>query len=491
MALSINNNLSALISQNNLNKNNALMNTTMQRLSTGLRLNSAKDDAAGLAISTLINSQISGLEQASRNASDAISMSQTAEGALTGISEGLQRVRELSVQAANGSNSDVDRNAIQSEINQLIDQVEEIANNTQFNGIDLLTGELNDISFQVGADATQSVSLSIAVATPQSLGDNTVSSDGTLSHAALGTTTNHTASQTVTVSGYEGSADIHVNAGDSSAQITSNINAQSAKTGVTAQASTSVTLTSISGLGATTSGTVNFTLTGGAGSTNISATLSDVTNFSELAQAINSSTASTGISAISENGTLTLSNETGADISISDFNVSDVAGNQSISFSGDSGIAVNVTEGGPNDTAVASGNVTLSSPDSFTLTTDTAGSVFSSDTTSSQLNNVASIDASTASGANDAIRVIDAAIQSVANARSDLGAFQNRLESTINNLSTTSENLSRASSQIRDTDYAKSVADLLKQQLLDKSSIAMQAQGNAQASTVLALLGGA
>jgi flagellin len=172
MASMINTNIASLNSQNNLNKSQASLTTSLQRLSSGLRINSAKDDAAGLAISERMTSQIGGLNQATRNSNDGISMSQTAEGALSSISDSLQRIRELAVQSANGSNTDADRVSMQAETSQLLSEIDRVSTQTKFNGRTLLDGTLNNQQFQVGANAGETISFSVGSARTAKLGSS-------------------------------------------------------------------------------------------------------------------------------------------------------------------------------------------------------------------------------------------------------------------------------------------------------------------------------
>lgn len=161
MAQVINTNVSSLIAQGKLDKASGGLATSFTRLSSGLRINSAKDDAAGLAIVTRFTSRISGLNVAKRNANDAISLAQVAEGALEEVSSILQRARELALQSANGSNSAQDRKALQSEVNQLKQELTRISTTTTFNGNDILNGNLKNSQFQIGSEANQTVSISI------------------------------------------------------------------------------------------------------------------------------------------------------------------------------------------------------------------------------------------------------------------------------------------------------------------------------------------
>src|SRR3954447_23816293 len=159
MALVINTNVMSLNAQRNLTTSGNQLATSLQRLSSGLRINSAKDDAAGLAISERMTSQINGLDQAGRNANDGISLAQTAEGALGSIGSNLQRVRELSVQSANATNSTSDRAAIQTEVTQLMSEIDRVATQTSFNGVKLIDGSFTSAVFQVGANAGETITV--------------------------------------------------------------------------------------------------------------------------------------------------------------------------------------------------------------------------------------------------------------------------------------------------------------------------------------------
>ncbi len=162
MALSINTNVASLNAQRNLGSSQSALGTAMQRLSSGLRINSAKDDAAGLAISDRMTSQIRGLNQAVRNANDGISLAQTAEGAMQETTNLLQRMRELAVQASNGTNTEDDRNSLNAEFSQLIEEINRISTDTSFNNQELLSGKFaSGIKFQIGADASQTITVSI------------------------------------------------------------------------------------------------------------------------------------------------------------------------------------------------------------------------------------------------------------------------------------------------------------------------------------------
>ncbi|PWN54551.1 flagellin [Abyssibacter profundi] len=159
----INTNIMSLNAQRNLSTSQDMLATSMQRLSTGLRINSAKDDAAGLAISERFTAQIRGLDQAARNANDGISLAQTAEGALEEVTNNLQRIRELAVQSSNASNNNTDRAALQTEVSQLLSEINRVADTTTFNGVNVLDGSFSGAAFQVGANAGETITVSSIV----------------------------------------------------------------------------------------------------------------------------------------------------------------------------------------------------------------------------------------------------------------------------------------------------------------------------------------
>ena len=246
MSQVINTNVASLNAQRNLNSSQSSLATSLQRLSTGLRINSAKDDAAGLAISDRMTSQIRGLNQAARNANDGISMAQTAEGALASSGDILQRIRELAVQSSNASNSSSDRQALQKEVNALTSELDRIATTTQFNGQYLLDGSTGTSNFQVGANANQLISVTGSNFRTNSYGNNNTSGNGPDAKAGATVAAAAAAALTagsITVNGYLGtSTTIATTAGDSAAKTAAAINAQSATTGVSATASTEANL---------------------------------------------------------------------------------------------------------------------------------------------------------------------------------------------------------------------------------------------------------
>ncbi len=310
MALSINSNIASLNAQRNLSKSQSALATSLQRLSSGLRINSAKDDAAGLAISERFTAQIRGLNQASRNANDAISLSQTAEGALSEYGNILQRIRELALQSANSTNSSSDRTALNSEASQLLSELSRVSATTQFNGQNIIDGTFTGAQFQVGANANQIITVNIGNASTDALGAYQVGS------SASAVTTANLAGGDLLIN----SVDVGSTTSSSAEAKTAAINSVKSTTGVTATASTSYTSTiTLSRNQTLQSG--DFVLNGVnvgavAGNNNIA------TQGASLAAAVNNVTSSTGITATSDlsTGALTLSSATGKDINITTTN---------------------------------------------------------------------------------------------------------------------------------------------------------------------------
>ncbi|SHG44970.1 flagellin [Massilia sp. CF038] len=504
MAASINTNVASLNSQRNLNSSQGALATSLQRLSSGLRINSAKDDAAGLAISERFTSQIKGLNQAVRNASDGISLAQTAEGGLQTAGDLLQRVRELSVQSANGTNSSSDRAALNNEVSQLKQELSRVANTTQFNGQNVLDGSLSAAQFQVGANANQTITVGVASAKGSDIGNNTLQSvtgnatSGAATTAAAAFANNRVTTQVLTISGNGTSATANVTAGDSAKKIAAAVNATSSTTGVTAQGATEATL---SALGA--AGTVTFNLKGSNSSAvSIGATIASTSDLSALTTAINAQTAATGITAVGSGASITLRNEEGEDIKIADFaNTAGATGTITLtgadafstaSTSPANGAAVVIGAAAATSSSTVGGQIKFGSASGYTASTSAGTDLFAAAATpqASALSSVSNIDISTTEGANNALAVVDAALTAINNSRASLGAIQNRFASTISNLQTTSENLSAARSRIQDTDFASETANLTRGQILQQAGTAMLAQANSLPNGVLALLRG-
>jgi flagellin len=312
MAQVISTNVMSLNAQRNLSTSGGQLATSLQRLSSGLRINSAKDDAAGLAISERFTTQIRGLNQAVRNANDAISLSQTAEGALGEYGNILQRMRELSVQSANSTNSSSDRAALNSEAQQLLEELNRISTSTQFNGQNVLDGSFSSAQFQVGANANQTISVTIGNASSTALGAYQFNNNGTspVSGSAL-------VSGDLTING----VNVGSSASGSADAIVNSINAVTSQTGVTASGTSSITAANSPATGSQNLQSGDLVINGVnigpiTGNTNF------VTQGQSIATAINTKTVSTGVSATANavTGALTLSSTTGRTISVTSSN---------------------------------------------------------------------------------------------------------------------------------------------------------------------------
>lgn len=507
MGLTINTNVMSLNAQRNLGSSQSALAKSMQRLSSGLRINSAKDDAAGLGISDRMTSQIRGLNQAARNSNDGISLAQTAEGALQESTNILQRMRELAVQSANDTNSASDRTSLQAEVNQLKQEMTRIAETTEFNGKKLLDGSFTSAQFQVGANADQTIAISINSAKAVTLGNNSLTSDNATANFAIERATsaaaasagNDVIAQTLTVIGKEGSQTAAVSAADTAAVIAAAVNDITADTGVTATAKTTATMSSLS-----TSGTIGFSLQGSnTTAVAISATVltTDLTN---LVSAINEQSGNTGITATldSTKTSVTLEQSAGYDIKVSNFlhGSSNAAVSGTISFAGSEAASPTaVTLGadsttGTSDSSTVGGELTFSSSSSFNVTSSiaaAAGSLFSTaanQANTSSLSSIDEIDISTVEGAADAIKSVDGALSQIDTMRGELGAVMNRFESTISNLSNVAENLSAARSRILDADIAQETSAMTKNNILQQAGVSILAQANQAPQLALSLL---
>ena len=489
MASIINSNINSLNAQRNLSKNQASLSTSMQRLSSGMRINSAKDDAAGLGISERMTAQIRGLDQAARNANDGISLAQTAEGALGSAGNILQRIRELAVQSANSTNSSSDRIALNNEVAQLTSELDRIATTTQFNGQNLFDGSFGAATFQVGANANQTITAATANVRTQQYGNNQVSGTG----AAGGTSTtnawgtNGVGTGAVTIAGYVGTGSVAVTANETAKALASAINDIQASTGVTATAQTDLTINSFSTTGSyaftiqsdnTTAQTVTFALTATTGKDALSV----------AAAAFNDQASKTGVTAVVNSaGTgLTLTNATGNDIAIS--SVSGNAGTASLQKLGSTGVTTGAAvtlSATAAQTSVTSGYLVLDSQKSFAETSTSTNAIASSTST---LHKVSDLDVTNFVNATDAIKTVDAALNVVNAERAKYGALQSRFESTIANLQTNSENTSASRSRIQDADFALETANLSRAQILQQAGTAMVAQANQLPQGVLSLL---
>ncbi|MDD2690540.1 MAG: flagellin [Simplicispira sp.] len=526
MASTINTNVATLTAQRNLGTSQASLNQSINRLSSGLRINSAKDDAAGLAISERFTGQIRGLNQAVRNAGDGISLAQTAEGALKASGDILQRVRELAVQSANASNSAGDRQALQKEVGQLVAELDRISQTTEFNGAKLLDGSFGTQQFQVGANANQTIVAATANMRTSTYGNNQMDITG---KAAQSFTTGDTAIPTgiaegdLTINGFAGSKTIAIAENESAAATATKINQSSDETGVSATARTEARLDMVKG---------SYTLAIASGdnttqkvSFSVSAATSD--GLSEAISALNQQSSKTGVTASlsDDNKAVVLTNASGETINlalagtpteretgvtpqiqVSKLNQQGYASTTPVVLGSDTnGAAIGgylvldseksfslgtATEPGYLDEAAAEYGA-VESVDETTGTPTISGTVVTTDadvSKSSSLQKVADLDITTFKKATEALKTVDSALAFVSGTRADLGALQSRFETSISNLQTSSENLSAARSRILDADFAQETANLSRSQILQQAGTAMVAQANQLPQGVLALL---
>ncbi|MEB7926289.1 flagellin FliC [Atlantibacter hermannii] len=487
MAQVINTNSLSLLTQNNLNKSQSSLSSAIERLSSGLRINSAKDDAAGQAIANRFTSNIKGLTQASRNANDGISIAQTTEGALSEINNNLQRVRELSVQAANGSNSDSDLDSIQAEIKQRLEEVDRVSGQTQFNGVKVLASD-NKLKIQVGANDNETISIDLQEITSNTLGlnglrvvgDKAVTADQMVKDFGATGTTNYSLGGTNyavnVVSGAVttgGATPVYVGANTGSLVTNATNTAVSSGTGATATAIAVAAKDVTEGNSFTWQGT-QWKANGDAtseGNGSFTATIDG----KDVTLTITGSTDATGAGASLAITGASLFNESANKLTT---HASNVAAKES-----------DLVQQKANKTG---GTLTIGAD---TYNVDAAGGVkkgagteqiFVKDAGTSKATLVEQSKASEAT--RNQLDLIDKAISQVDTFRGALGAVQNRFDSTITNLGNTINNLSSARSRIEDSDYATEVSNMSRAQILQQAGTSVLAQANQTTQNVLSLL---
>ncbi|MEK3888036.1 flagellin N-terminal helical domain-containing protein [Bacillus sp. FSL K6-3431] len=498
----INHNIAALNTHRQLGAANGAQGKSMEKLASGLRINRAGDDAAGLAISEKMRAQVKGLDQASRNAQDGISMIQTAEGALNETHDILQRMRELSVQAGNDTNAESDRTEIQKEINQLTSEINRISNTTEFNTKKLLNGGKEDLAVTT---ATAGVAAAAEVVE--------VAGVSTVDLTAL------TTGQTITIDGKEiaFNTDFDTTLADIQADVDLAARYDIAATGsvitFTQKAgNASTTPTQIASSNATVEGTATKVTDGVVGKAAVTEVAGkfefnldisslqdgqkvkvgieeftfkadgtgDFKDVTELATAIEDKGVYTAVGTVAD-GKIVLTQATGAESA----NVAKV----SLSAAGQAGNGFTATlQIGANKNQTMQLDVNDMSAAALKLVNETVTTGL--EVTNGTNNNPvgSALNVLTHENAADSIKVINNAIESVSAERSKLGAFQNRLEHTINNLGTSSENLTAAESRIRDVDMAKEIMEQTKNSILSQAAQAMLAQANQAPQGVLQLL---
>lgn len=568
MALVINTNIQSLNAQNNLTKSGDAMDTAMERLSSGKRINSAADDAAGLSIASRLTSQVRGLDQAVRNANDGISLIQTAEGAIQESTNILQRMRELSIQSANGTFTEGNRDSLNAEVSQLKEELTRIAETTTFNGLNILDGSLGDFDLQVGSEANETINVNIGSQsfTADSLGGiqgdvvGSATSDGDLSDGIA------IAGATVTVNGQDiTQAELAAVTDLESTLALFNDKIEGVETSAFAEVNATATGDGILAAGESVTLTVQ-----DANGDDVNYVISNTNSLDELAAKINDQTDGAVTATITQdiNGenrlalsaanaeTLTVTdggggealdamgiatatsanfslvmNDTnsanGDDIDIAYATAADadvlgldartdsaITGQGAVAgatAAGDvvvNGVSIDATAGGTMTELVDAINAkstetgVFASTDGTDLTlagdgeislqlTGTGEAVTGLQSTNSAAyvgDTVETVDISTAAGAQDAIATIDAALETINSARGDMGAINNRLDFTINNLSSVSQAASASRSRIEDADFAAESAALSRSQVLQQAGTAMLAQANAQPQQVLSLL---
>ncbi|MCP3907262.1 MAG: flagellin [Oceanicoccus sp.] len=520
----INTNVASLNAQRNLDKSQGALQTSLQRLSSGLRINSAKDDAAGLAIVDRFTSQIRGLNQAARNANDGISISQVAEGALNESTNILQRMRELAIQSANGSNSDADRTNLNKEVIQLQEELTRIADTTRFGTQKILDGSFGAQSFQVGAQANETIAVDLSQSfAAENLGLSGFSLSANAA-AAASTPTGFSDLYTVASGGFDASNNsisidgeqVSLSDGDSARDLAAGYSGTSAISGVSAETKAAVgnfsTVASAGVAGdvvtlSVNSGTsVAYTVASGDSSGDIVAALEAAilagSAASELASAgityEDTSTAGllTFVDAEGDNITLNLdvtqatSGGVSAEIVRLDTANADTESND---LATGGGSISNIVTGYLDFTSAvadsSSPTVTVTGTSGGGSLTDGSGTLTAATVeTLEAANRVSAIDISTAAGAQSAIETLDASIQTIDDGRADLGAIQNRLESTISNLTSISENVAAARSRVQDADFAQETAALTRNQILQQAGISVLSQANSLPQQVLSLL---
>jgi len=427
MGMSVNTNVAALNSYRNLSVTNDQMSKSLERLSSGFRINRAADDAAGLAISEGLRSQIGGMKQAVRNTQDGISVVQTAEGALSTSTSILQRMRDLSVQASNsGSLNDSAKANIQKEVSQLKEELTRISTTTNFNGTKLLDGSYSG-TFQVGADSGQSISVAIG------------STGKGMDAAGLG------------VAGVDVSAlGKYTNASSGTA------------------AGTVVTTNATSGAAAS----IQFNKEGTATVDTFSGASGSVAAYEKLTGTISFGGKTFDLSTVDYTGV------TGADATA-------LATNSLAALNAAAKTAFGLASTATSPFTATATALTFATPNDITGYTDVAGA---NSTSAADIAKATPVFAA-GSGATQAIKDIDAALQTVSSIRADLGAKQNRFEHTINNLNVAVENTTASESRIRDTDMAQEMTNFTRTQILTQAGTAMLSQANQASQGILRLLG--
>jgi len=487
MPLYVNTNVSSLNAQRQLINSGNQLDQAFERLSSGFRINSAADDAAGLQISNRLGSQIEGLNQGNRNANDGISVAQTAEGALQESSSILQRMRTLAIQSENGLNSAEDKAAIQKEVGVLQDELTRIAETTSFGGENLLESDKTK-TFQVGANANETISFDLQSTKSSDIGSQKL--DGLLVNEQTADANDGVQNATtLTVKVGADSDTYDVGTGESAQDIAKGIN--DLGLGVEAKAENYAVISDWQNI--TSDETIDLnTLAGGTTTIDVDTG----TSLEDFANSINDVSGETGITAKISGDEIQLTASDGQDIKFTsasddgtgdgiDFDIQ--AADSSFAKQGSAYEIDSDDDGGTNqDAAYVTGSLSLESTEAFSVTSSDTTDV---STGQSTLDSVNDINLGENGGGQSAIGVIDSAIAQIDSFRADLGAAQNRFQATVRNQANISENLSEAQSRIKDADFAAETAKLTQAQILQQASQTILAQANQRPQAALSLLG--
>jgi flagellin len=488
MSLVLNTNIASLNAQNNLTSSQASLSQSLQRLSSGLRINSAADDAAGLAISQQFTTQINGTNQAVSNANDAVSEAQTTAGALNTIVNNLQSIRTLAVESANGSNSASDRQALDNQVQQQIAEITQIAQQTTFNGLNVLNGSSGNTIYQVGANVGNTITINLATG----VGANQIGETATATGTALGVsangiaTTGATGALTVQVGSTQavsvGASSNYATAvawqdGTSAYAKAAAFNAAGAS-GLTATATNTVTDAGFTAVGGTATGTYGLSINGVAVFGNVTVG-GGITTSAVAAQINQVSTQDGGVTASVVGGTLTLTAADGSNITLA----------QTLAGGATGGLAITAIPAG----TTYRGAVSLTAGAQIAVAGSSAADLLAvgltATTTSLSANSTLSQqNVQTVSGANKTIESVDSALATVSAFQSQLGAIQNRFTAAVGNLQSTAQNLTQSRSTIQDADFAAETANLTQSQVLEQAGISVLAQANQQPQLILKLL---
>lgn len=484
MGLTVNTNQASLVAQRNVTRSVSELDRTIERLSSGSRINSARDDAAGLAISTRLTAQIRGIGQAVRNGNDGISLAQTADAALNDISTSVLRIRELAVQAASDTNTDDDREALQQEVTALVTEVSRIAGETEYNGTRPIAGGSRATFLHLGPNSRESLGIMPLDARSTSLGRHARGEGVALD------STKTLAFGDIRVNGYDVRGTVNADDADSTAnKASSAIAVAKAFNDASYYSNVRATplRTEVTGSGPVTAGPLdsvdNLTINGEM-ITGFTVEAGDAGDF--LVDAINAVSGRTGVTAtVDDTRRLVLTAEDGRNIEVT--------------TSSAPAATIAALNAGAASTEVTAGRVLLESDKAVKLVLNNANGA---DTTGfgggaagtvmlgvDGSNALSSIDVTTRDGANRAIEVADTALRQLGVYRAGFGALSNRLESAVNNLSMRGENLTAARSRITDADFAAETAALARNAFLRDAGISVLAQANVSGNAALNLLG--